>query len=93
MVFVASCIDDNHTDHNLKEAEAGKSRYSLLFFLPRAKNGAIRKKSQVYRSASGEVVIAVSDLYNRKPGLLGERSLYDILAGRGSCLHCVVDGM
>ena len=55
MVFIASAYYDNHADNNLKEPEAGKSRYSLLFFLPRAKNGAIRKKSQVYRSASGEV--------------------------------------
>jgi hypothetical protein len=60
MVFIASPVYDNHADNNLKEPEAGKIRYTLLFFLPRAKNGAIREKSQVYRSASGEVVIDVT---------------------------------
>jgi len=60
MVFVASYLYNNRADDKLKEPEAGKIRYSLLFFLPRDKNGAIRKKSQVYRSASGEVVKNVS---------------------------------
>jgi hypothetical protein len=60
MVFVAFNIYDNRADDNLKEPEAGKIRYSLLFFLLSAKNGAIREKSQVYRSTSGEVTIHIS---------------------------------
>jgi hypothetical protein len=60
MVFIASHVYNNYIDNNLKEPEAGKISYSLLFFLPSVKNGAIRKKSQVYRSASGEVVIFIS---------------------------------
>jgi len=33
MVFIAFHIYDNHADNNLKEPEAGKISYSLLFFL------------------------------------------------------------
>jgi hypothetical protein len=41
MVFIASGIYDNRVNDKLKEPEAGKIRYGLRFFLPRAKNGAI----------------------------------------------------
>jgi hypothetical protein len=44
MVFIASPSYDNRADNNLKEAEAGKIRYSLLFFLAKCEKCCYMEK-------------------------------------------------